>query len=188
MAKREEYVLEKDECIIIPEMNMVSGSLMLTNKNIVEYRKAGIFSSKYDIITYPVSGIKIYNKKAQAILYHPNGTSPQLHITMTNNILKFTFNKASDVKKWVKEIDSLVVGISKENRNTVAEGAEALGNGIRDTVVGVFSGLKGGFTATPTKTKKIKLKSKTCPQCGAALTGKAGDSVKCEYCGFETII
>lgn len=176
--------LETNECVIIKNDRVLHGGVManyadeliLTNLNVI-YVKKGLFGGIKKISKFPVSQIKIYNGQAQALLgKHKNG-NPCLELYFSNGEESFGFEKKSEVSKWIKEINRLLLG---EDADAAAgqfaiPGAEFLAETIKDTA-NVFMGALG------IKPKEPEMVSVACPSCRASLSGQKGKTICCNYC------
>lgn len=181
MAKLE---LEANECVILKNDSVLHGGVManytdeliLTNLNII-YVKKGLFGGTKKILKFPISQIKIYNGQAQALLGKSKNGSPCLELYLSDGEEQFGFEKKSDVLKWIKEINRLLLG---EEANATAgqfaiPGAEILAETIKDTANVVMGAL--GI-----KPKEPEMVSVACPSCSAAVSGQKGKTICCSYC------
>ena len=180
-----ELKLEYDEGVILKKDNIQHGSkissykdtLILTNKRLI-YIKKGIFGGNKEIKYYPLSSIKIYKERAQAIISKTENGKYTLDIFFNTGSESFGFEWKKDIVIWIKKINELTTGIILNNEDidgasfipNVEEIAKSVKNTI-DICKDTF-----GFNAK-------KEYSCFCKSCGASNKGIKGETIKCRYCG-----
>lgn len=172
--------LKPNEVIILHHENISRGDkgrfkdeLILTNLCLLHVEK-GMFNKIKKINVFPINTIKIFNNKAQALANrHKNGYY-YLDVYFINSQESFGFYNKSDLQKYVKEINKLlVVPQEKKTINT---------NELKATIIDTSTSLIGALKVKP---KEISM---VCPSCGATISGEKGKNICCDYCGmFHTL-
>ena len=188
MAKAE-YKLLPNEYIIMKHDKVIHGGvlanfsneLILTNQNLVLQNKSVLGSIK-NIQSFPISQIKVFNNQAQIIMSKTRGGYPQIEIYFLNGQEKFGFQSKKDATNWISKINQLVTGedVSMDtSAKTSILGTEMIADALGGTV-DVFKDAFGFKKKTPTES--VEKVAKKCTFCGAAVSGKKGQIVRCSYC------
>jgi hypothetical protein len=192
MAK---YALQPGEIVLLKTNNVQHGfwglytnELILTNQNFV-WRNTGVYGFSKKIYSYSLNQIRVFDGNAQAAIWtHSGNNTPMLDIYFSDgSVEQFGFQLSEkeskkEIVKWIKAINKAVTGndiyldIEDEvNKTTVDRLTDAVG-----TVRGIFGiGGTGKVHATSVNT------AKKCLLCGAPISGKTGQVVKCPYCGSD---
>lgn len=168
--------LKPNEVIILHHENISRGDksrykdeLVLTNLCLVHVEK-GMFNKIKNINVFPVNTIKVYNNKAQAFANRRNNGYNYLDIYFINGQESFGFSNKSDIQKYVKEINKLLV--APEEKKTINT------NELKTTIIDTATSIIGALKVKP---KQISTK---CPSCGATIAGEKGKNICCDYCGM----
>lgn len=182
-----DYNLDSDEMFIfecedvtLDEKKMVNrkGSVVLTNKNLIWVTK-NLFGKVKNIEKYPIKEIKIYDEKAQVTVKEKMGEEPKLLVFFKGFELTFIMESKTKARELANNINKCVTGseadlLPKRSIPGTAFMAETL------------KGTVGTFVNAIGKKQKVAEKmSKSCPACGAKVSGIIGSIVKCEYCNTE---
>jgi hypothetical protein len=195
MAKAE-YQLSPNEFIIIKNDHVYhgndSGEIILTNLSLVHITEKGAFKKTYITQKYPIDQIKVFNGKAQVLLgkngnidiYLING---QESFKFWNNETFFSEKKAEkDAINFIDAINQLFSG-EVVNTNTSSKAMipeiEIITDTLGDTVDAFKSAL--GFNTKKSSTIPIEKTTKKCNSCGATISGKKGQVVRCSYCDAD---
>jgi len=192
MAKTE-YKLSPNEAIIIKQERIIHGGaianftdeLILTNQNLVLISK-GTFGRVKNIQAFPVRQIKVYNNQAQVILSKTRGGYPQIEVYLINGQENFGFESKKDAMNWINKINQLVTGEDLEINvpvKTAIPGTEM----IADALGGTVDAFKGalGFKPKKSSIEAIEKVARKCSFCGAPVSGKKGQIVRCSYCDAD---
>ena len=195
MAKTE-YKLLPNEAIIIKQEGIMHGGgamtnfsdeLILTNLNIVVIKK-GMFGGGKGIQTFPVKQIKVFNNQAQVMESKTRGGYPQIEVYLLNGQQeKFGFQSKKDATNWITKINQLVTGEDVEintSTSSAIPGTEIIADmlgGTVDAFKGAF-GFKSKKSSTDTTNEKV---AKKCSSCGASISGKTGQVIRCPYCDAD---
>lgn len=200
------YSLMPNESVILQESSVAHGGvmagftddLMLTNLNIVCINK-GILGNTKNIFQYPLSQIKRYNGKPQAVLGKlSNGTATLDIFFVDGRKESFYFNSLGNKRKinqWINEIINVVCGDDplKESEgkasyiepDSVAGAVLDAANQVKDMGAELLGslGIKPGFLKSVTgASSEPERVSRKCSSCSAPLVGFKGKAVKCKYC------
>lgn len=184
---KEKLELGLDEVVILKNESVAYGgsissytnTLILTNKRII-YIKKGLFGRDKEIKYYPLTNIKIYKEKAQAIIGKTKDSKHTLDIFFISSMESFGFEFKKDIITWIKKINELTTG--KMIETDEIEGANTVIPGIAEfarTVKATVDIYKDAFGIK----KKDEYVSCSCKKCGATNSGIKGKSAKCPYCG-----
>lgn len=184
------YSLQPDEVVVLKEQNIMHGGflsvytdeLILTNRNLVLLKK-GVFGNSKDILTFPVSQIKVHDGKAQAVIGKAGNGTPRLDVYFLNGEESFAFQNGGKKKllHWISKIREVVAGNFSPEDGTSAglaiPGAEFVAGALKDTI-NVFKRKMGSEPAPVSVSGK-------CVGCAAAVSGIQGQSIECDYCGTQ---
>lgn len=201
--------LAPNESIILKEACVAHGGIMaiytddliLTNLNLICISK-GLFGNTKNIYYYPLSELKQYNGKAQAIMGKLSNGIETLELYFVNGTESFNFqaHNKKTIKRWIAEISN-VVGCKADSShnvncedddevdpNSIAGAINEVGKQFKE-VGGEFLNAFGFKPKKKTKTADItneqKVINKKCISCSAPLVGKRGCVVQCRYCDTE---
>jgi len=189
MAKTE-YQLLPNETIIMKSEQVyrgnVSGELVLTNLNLIHITTKGAFKKAYITQQYPINQIKqaLLGKNGNIDIYFMNG---QELFRFWNSDTLFSDKKAEkEAIKWVSAVNQLVTGEDVEinvSAKTAIPGTEM----IADALGGTVDAFKGalGFKSKKSSIESIEKTAKKCSSCGAMVSGKKGQIVRCSYCDAD---
>ena len=195
MAKAE-YNLSPNEAIVMKSENVyrgkTSGELILTNLYLVHITGKGVVKTTYTTQRFPINQIKVFNGKAQAILGEKGNIdiyfiSGQESFRFVNSDTLFSEKKAEkEAENWVNAINQLVLGedITVDASATTATiGTEMLAGALGGTVNAFKDAL--GFKSKQSPTESIENVARKCGSCGAMVSGKQGQIVRCSYCDAD---
>lgn len=179
------YQLHPNEYIILKNDRInYRDELILTNLNIILIK--GVFKSIKNSQYFPVNQIKVFNGKAQVIVYRDNRLRQLLEVYFLNGQEQFVFESKKEAEKWAYAINQLLTGNINEidtTNNKVIPGTEYIAEVLKDSVdaiKGVF-GIKSKYQSNIGQEKVIK----KCISCGAQISGNQGQIVQCQYCNTE---
>ena len=189
MAKAE-YKLLPNEAMIMKQERVIHGGamanftdeLILTNQNLVLISK-GTFGNVKNIQAFPVNQIKVFNNQAQIMLSKTRGGHPQIEVYLLNGQVNFGFESKKIATIWIEKINQLVTGQDVEinvSTKTAIPGTEM----IADALGGTVDAFKGafGFGSKKSSTESDEKVAKKCSSCGATISGKKGQIIRCSYC------
>lgn len=150
--------------------------LVLTNMNLFLAKK-GMFGNSKNLLTFPLSQVKVYNDEAQAVVGKATNGTDLLEVYFLNGQEKFSFQSGGKkkVRAWIEKINEVVAGKPVEDAGRAIPGSEFVAGALKDTI-NVFKGKFGAATAPANVAAK-------CAGCGASISGTQGATVSCEYCG-----
>ena len=202
-----EIVIKQDSCVSHGGvMAIYTGELILTNYNLI-YVNKGVFGNTKDVLYYPLMQLKQLNGKPHAIVGKLSNGSPCLEVFMLNGASEtFHFQTAAKktTKSWAETITGTTIGgtanvfASDEDDNGYDPGSlvgqfKEVGDEFKEIGEELFSAI--GFTTNPFKKKANVNNAQTqtmitskCRFCSAPLTGKRGQTVRCEYCDSEQVL
>lgn len=192
LAPNESIVL-KEACVAHGGvMAIYTDELILTNLNVICISK-GMFGNTKNIFYYPLSQLKHYNGKAQAILGKLSNGTYALELYFVNGVETFNFqsNNKKTINKWINSI-SEIVGC----RNTADISTEDDDEVDPDSIAGALKEVADefraafGFKAKKKNPDKNVVSEPTtinrkCISCSAPLVGKKGQVVHCKYCDTD---
>lgn len=182
--------LQSDEVLILNESGWIdrkNGDIFLTNKRIV-WAKPSMFGNNIkEQQEWLLSSIKLHNGEPQVKVVG-DILEPDLQIQTNEGIINLRFGGRRATMHWQDEIHVAITGHKpskdlKSNSSFAIPGADILGKGIKDTVEAFTTGL--GIKEAIGQDKQVMSK---CPGCGAPLSGKKGEKVKCCYCDSVHIL
>lgn len=192
MAKAE-YKLSPNEAMIMKQERVIHGGVManftdellLTNLNLVLIEK-GTFGNVKNIQVFPVNQIKVFNNQAQIMMSKTRGGYPQIEVYFVNGQENFGFESKKDATNWIININQLVTG-GEVQINTSAKTAIPGTEMIVDALGGTVDAFKGafGFKSKNSSTESPEKIAKKCSSCGAMISGKTGQIVRCSYCDAD---
>ena len=162
-----------------------SDELILTNLNLVLISK-GVFGNTKNIQTFPVNQIKVFNNQAQVFLSKTSGGYPQIEVYLLNGQENFGFESKKIALNWIAKINQLVTGEDVEigvSAKTAIPGTEMIAEALGGTVDAFKSAL--GFKSNKSSMDSPEKVAKKCSNCGAMISGKKGQIVRCSYCGTD---
>ena len=191
------YDLRSDEMVLLRTGNAEredagasqSGTeLVLTNFRIIyAWQTVKIFSRNIDHQdVFPLAEIKIVNGQVQARYHWEKGRPPQLRLYFINGEVTFDFfsgkelSSKREVLEWMDAISMQLTGqpsLQAASVRTTLPGVEMVANVIKGTV-DIFKESVLGMSNAPT----IEMVSKKCIGCMAPISGRRGQTVRCEYC------
>ena len=184
MAK---YNLQPNEVVVLTESNVMHGGmmavytdeLMLTNLNLVLTKK-GILGNGKGVLTFPISQIKVWEGRAQAIAGKARNGTPVLDVFFVNGQERFSFQSGGKRKiaEWSNRINEVVTRTAAPapQAGAALPGAEVVAGALADTFK-VFKGRFGSGSQAPAQV------SGKCRSCGAPVSGVRNQPVTCGYCG-----
>lgn len=162
-----------------------SNELILTNLNLVLIKKGMMIGNVKEILVFPLNQVKVYNQQAQASLGKGAGGLNSLVIYFLNGQEEFTFQLGgkAKIKEWIRMINQAVIGQpgstpTHQDSSMAIPGADFVAEMFADTI-GVF---KSRLGSRP-RVQPIETAGK-CDACGAPVTGYAGQTITCTYCGL----
>jgi len=189
----EKYRLMPNEAIILKNdrVSRMQGlnaqcELVLTNLNL--FLVIGTFKKK--VIQYPLSQIKVYDGRANALLSGQFGNSvlEVYFIDGGKESFRFTAGK-KEILKWISAINRATTGNDSEADTTggrffaALPGTEMIADAMEDTI-GAFKDALGikSKKAFGASTEKVARK---CSSCGAPISGGKGQVIHCRYCDSD---
>ncbi|MGB3415018.1 MAG: hypothetical protein WBA28_09930 [Microbacteriaceae bacterium] len=175
-----EVVLLKDESVTHVGFGLAySAELLLTNLNLVLVKKT-MFGKTKGVLTFPLNQIKVFNKRAQALIARSSNGSDLLEVYFLNGQEKFAFQSGGKrkINEWISKINQAATGEdipSDESSGLAIPGVELVAGVLKDSL-NVFKSKLGYKTETPSKV------AGKCLGCGAPVSGFSGQTVTCEYC------
>lgn len=206
-----QYRLMPNEAIILKEVSVAHGGvwaiytdeLMLTNLNIVCMNK-GTFGNVKNIFQYPLSQIKKYNGKPQAIMGKLSNGTPSLEVYFVNGEVEsfnFQLGNKKKINQWIDAINKLVGGGTvdqdfssdeddddeDDDEDTFIGAFKEAGDQFKDAAAELFGafGFKPGKKKSASTSQGVERVGKKCVSCSAPLIGNRGQVVKCKYCDTE---
>ncbi len=189
MAK---YNLQTNESVIMKQDGILHGGVMagytdeliLTNLHLVLISK-GVFGNTKGIQTFPLNQIKVFDGQAQALLDRTGGGNPQLDVYFLNGEESFKFQSKKEVLKWIANINKLVTG-NEANANNSSSMAIPGAAYVAETLKGTMDTFKQTFGIKSKNTNETDVKVVIkCNSCGASVSGKKGQTVRCQYCDSQ---
>ncbi|MBR3316349.1 MAG: hypothetical protein IKG21_00820 [Atopobiaceae bacterium] len=173
-----------------PFSSMSGSELILTNENIV-YPRKGMFGKIKGYNVYPLSSIRIVDGTPQCRLDSSEFMEHKLEISFQDELVSFVFGSLDakkEVRAWVNEISTMLVGHGASEENLRATGAGAFSD--IDAVAETFGDLMSAFdnALARKRAKTAPVIACRCPSCNASVTGKLGTTVKCPYCDSDVTI
>lgn len=152
------------------ELTLTTQALILRRKN--------LFGQVKDVIRFPLSDIVISNGQAQVKMGNIDLVTHSLDVYFTTGLERFRFTWEDDIKDWANDINSMLTGGPElyHKKSFLEEGADLLK-------------FAENFDGAAKKFKKIfgirssEQLSRHCPSCGASITGREGETIKCPFCG-----
>ncbi len=192
LAPNESIVL-KEACVAHGGvMAIYTDELILTNLNVICINK-GMFGNTKNIYYYPLSQLKQYNGKAQAVLGKLSNGTPALELYFVNGVETFNFqsDNKKTINKWISSISEIVgcknvTDFPTENDDEVDP--DSIASAFKE-VADEFRAAFGIKTKKKTTNKNIISEpttiNKKCISCSAPLVGKRGQVVHCKYCDTD---
>lgn len=184
-----EYVIMKHDRVSLGGMMAYfSSEVILTNHNIILNRK-GLYGGVKETKKIPIYQIKVFNESAQVFTTAHSYGFHQIEIYLTGSQQKILFTSKKDAEKWATKINQLVVDGDVDidhSPGTQFTGTEAFSNLVQSTKDMLNGALgRNSKSVSPGKANtndKVYLK---CGYCGAPITGRGNQVVRCLYCNSE---
>lgn len=148
--------------------------VLLTDRNLM-IGIEGTFGGIKETQVYPINQIVVVNGNAQVRV--TSGSS--VEIDTNQGRVALSMQSRGDARKLAEHLRSAATGkpvdLSADEVGGLAGMAGELGGALRDTVGSFAKGL--GFGS-----EQAQMAAVECSGCGAPLTGKKGESVRCPYC------
>ena len=182
-----ELQLNPGETVIMTQTDIKYGKgpgaqkneLTLTNQSLILTKKS-FFGKVKDVTRYPLEDVVITGGQAQVRVSKPDIVSAALDVYFKTGRERFGFTWEDDVKDWANAINTLLTGQSDLYKKS--DWMEGISD-MADSLYNVSKKVRKTFGIK--STEKV---SGTCSACGASLTGTAGESVRCPYCGTFTTL
>jgi hypothetical protein len=139
-----------------------------------------------NIQAFPVNQIKVFNNQAQIVMSKTRGGYPQIEVYFSNRQENFGFESKKDAANWIEKINRLVIGEDVEiniSAKTAIPGTEMLAEALGGTVDAFKNAL--GFKSKQSTVESVEKVAKKCNSCGAMVSGKKGQIVRCSYCDAD---
>jgi hypothetical protein len=182
------YNLQPGEAFVYKHVGVRHGGayldeLILTSQRLVLLKtvKKGLFGSEQVIQILPLSQIKVFQGRAQALLGdQPNGST--LDVYFQNGIEHFGFTNKNEATFWSQKINEVITGTPAKMTSPNPSGAEKVTEVMKDTV-GVFRDVLGykSKDAVATAAAAVPVAG-DCVSCGAPVAGIRGQAIICSYC------
>lgn len=192
LAQNESVVL-KEACVAHGGISAINtDELILTNLNVICISK-GLFGNTKNIFYYPLSQLKQYNGKAQAISGKLSNGTDALELYFINGVetFKFQSNNKKTINKWISAISEIIgcqnpadVSACDENDvglNRIAGAFKEAADEFR--VAFGFNAKKK--TSDKSVDSEATIINRKCISCSAPLVGKKGQVVHCKYCDTD---
>lgn len=176
------YTLDEDEMFIMRASDVMAGTsgkvdLVLTSKNIIQVNK-GFFGGDKNAEKYPLAELKVYHNKANIVATKSKAGKRQVELYFSNYEKVYLFDSSILQNKWISEIQ-------KAHKQYLENAEKARRQAAKKA--NVFKSLSDSAKGILPKRAPV-IQTAKCEKCGAELSGKKGDIVRCEYCDFENII
>lgn len=187
------YQVDYDEVVVLKEdsvydhthssNNFVKGELLLTSKALVFSRK-NMLGKVTNSQVYPLSSIAVLNEKPQVKLVSNFGIK-DLEVLFTNgSSIKLGIGEGlskASILKWVDAIYEVMTGHTYTEYDKSAYALPGMKT-IANYASGTVDAFKRSFGVQSKEPEKVV---KYCQNCGAQITGRAGDIGTCPYCGSK---
>jgi len=190
------YDLLPSESIILKSESVLrdrtSGELLLTSMSIYFVTSKGLFSTKRDYQRIPISQISTVGGKAQIVVQKDG----EMILNLKNGRETFKFynddfilsgQKAQkEAVKWAEAIEQVVFGEQNSSGNSsrmIIPEIEIVADAIGETV-GVFKNALGIKSKQSQQNFSERIAGR-CSFCGAPVSGKRGQIVRCSYCDAD---
>ena len=191
--------LQPGENIILTKSNVTTGltgfgagELVLTDKNIIFYKKAMFGNTIKSIEKHPLESVTLLNGEPRVMAKSNQNGNVSLCVYAGDKALEYCFFNdytKGEVIRWVNAIFNLIVGHdSKEqgDASSILGKAKSLlnsgGGMIGESAASLIGNFKNKLDNTLSTDENVTL-TKKCPGCGAPITGYKGENKQCEYCG-----
>ena len=155
--------------------NGSKGALILTSRRLVLLKK-GMFGKVKDVSSFALSDIIISNGHPQ-VQARKRPFNPSMDVYFTGGEESFRFTWPEEAAEFAAAVISTITGqeveVASGDDKFIENAAAAL-----EKINHIANKLRRTFGLQSTETM-----SADCPGCGASLTGTAGETVKCPYCG-----
>ena len=159
--------------------------LLVTNFNMIYIRK-GFFGRIKNILKYPLDQVKVQNGQVQVRMAKNFRGTPQLQIYFKNTLEFFSFQSRGkkQILKWVGTLHQL---LDNPAAQTDAFDPSVPGSAEEDTAKARKHPLTGDSFGDSKETVP-PYTTKNCIGCTAPLSGRKGQTVRCEYCDTYQIL
>jgi LSD1 subclass zinc finger protein len=155
--------------------------LILTSQSLVLLRtvKKGMFGSEQVTQVFPLSQIKIFQGRAQALLGKQQNA---LDVYFQNGIEQFGFMNKNEATFWSQKINEVITGTPAKMTSPNPSGAEKVTEVMKDTVGAFRDALGFNSRAEVAAAAAAVPVAGDCVSCGAPLSGIRGQAIICSYC------